>query len=476
MPQEPRLLHATVFENIRFDRDVDLPAVERAARLAHIHDEIMTWSNGYDTLVGPRADAVSGGQQQRLCLARALAATPEVLVLDEPTSALDPKSEALIQESLNTLKHDLTLFIIAHRMSTLDICDRVMVIMGGRLVAFDTIEALRRTTRTTAPPRRSPPAAGLSAGEGTVWQRLFSSPSDRPQRFGHGPSWPGAAAGSPRRRRLPDFFIAGHPKSGTTALYEALRRHPQIYMPDCKEPWFFAPELRERTPPRPEGTPSTLAEYAALFAAAELGQRAGEASAEYLWSRGAAAAIAEVQPAAKVIAVLREPASFLHSLHLQFLQSYVETEPDLRRALALEPERRRGDRSPPHLLAAALLYSEHVRYTEQLARYEALSPSSAGARLRRLPPRPRRVRAHRAALPRGRRERRADAPEANPTVRARSQRLHELVHAVGVGRGPVSRAAKTAIKAVTPRVCAGARSTRRRSGSCSALRRRPTRR
>lgn len=143
VPQEPRLLHATVFDNIRFERDLDLPAVERAAHLAHIHDEIMSWPKGYDTTVGPRADAVSGGQQQRLCLARALVATPEVLVLDEPTSALDPKSESLIQESLTALKNDLTLFIIAHRMSTLDICDRVMVIMGGRLVAFDSLEALR---------------------------------------------------------------------------------------------------------------------------------------------------------------------------------------------------------------------------------------------------------------------------------------------------------------------------------------------
>jgi ATP-binding cassette subfamily B protein len=143
VPQEPRLLHATVAENIRFDRDLGMPAVERAARLAHIHDEIMSWENGYETLVGPRADAVSGGQQQRLCLARALAARPEVLVLDEPTSALDPRSEARIQESLTELKQELTLFIIAHRMSTLDICDRVMVIMGGRLIAFDTIEALR---------------------------------------------------------------------------------------------------------------------------------------------------------------------------------------------------------------------------------------------------------------------------------------------------------------------------------------------
>jgi ATP-binding cassette, subfamily B, bacterial len=144
VPQEPRLLHATVADNIRFDRELDMPALERAARLAHIHDEIMSWENGYETLVGPRADAVSGGQQQRLCLARALAAKPEVLVLDEPTSALDPKSEARIQESLTELKEELTLFIIAHRMSTLDICDRVMVIMGGRLIAFDTIEALRQ--------------------------------------------------------------------------------------------------------------------------------------------------------------------------------------------------------------------------------------------------------------------------------------------------------------------------------------------
>jgi ABC-type multidrug transport system fused ATPase/permease subunit len=144
VPQEPRLLHASVAENIRFERPIDDDAVERAARLAYIHDEIMQWPNGYDTLVGPRADAVSGGQKQRLCLARALAAHPEVLVLDEPTSALDPHSEAQIQQSLNGLKQELTMFIIAHRMSTLDICDRVMVIEGGELAAFDTIALLRR--------------------------------------------------------------------------------------------------------------------------------------------------------------------------------------------------------------------------------------------------------------------------------------------------------------------------------------------
>jgi ATP-binding cassette subfamily B protein len=142
--QEPRLLHASVTDNIRFYRDIDDAAVERAARLARIHDDIVNWPKGYETIVGPRADAVSGGQQQRICLARALAARPEVLVLDEPTSALDPQSEALIGESLKALKHELTLFIVAHRMSTLDICDRVMVIVDGRLVAFETKALLQR--------------------------------------------------------------------------------------------------------------------------------------------------------------------------------------------------------------------------------------------------------------------------------------------------------------------------------------------
>ena len=143
VPQEPRLLHASVADNIRFFRDVDDEAVERAARLARIHDDITGWAKGYDTIVGPRADAVSGGQQQRICLARALAARPQVLVLDEPTSALDPHSESLIQESLTALKSELTLFTIAHRMSTLDMCDRVMVILDGRLAAFDTRPALQ---------------------------------------------------------------------------------------------------------------------------------------------------------------------------------------------------------------------------------------------------------------------------------------------------------------------------------------------
>jgi ABC-type multidrug transport system fused ATPase/permease subunit len=143
VPQDPRLVHASVADNIRFLRDLDDEAVERAARLARIHDEIVSWPRGYETIVGPRADAVSGGQQQRICIARALAGRPSVLILDEPTSALDSASERLIQESLSSLKESMTLFIVAHRMSTLDVCDRIMVIANGRLEALDTPENLR---------------------------------------------------------------------------------------------------------------------------------------------------------------------------------------------------------------------------------------------------------------------------------------------------------------------------------------------
>jgi ATP-binding cassette, subfamily B, bacterial len=143
VPQAPQLVHGTVTENIRFFRPhITGAEVESAARRAHIHDEIMTWSNGYDTIIGQRASAVSGGQRQRICLARALADNPSVLILDEPTSALDVKSELLVQESLSRLKGEVILLLVAHRLSTLSICDRVMVVVGGRLEAIDEPAAL----------------------------------------------------------------------------------------------------------------------------------------------------------------------------------------------------------------------------------------------------------------------------------------------------------------------------------------------
>lgn len=142
VPQESRLLHASVTENIRFFRDIPADAIRRAAIDAGIHDDVMRWGAGYDTIIGPRADAISGGQQQRICLARALAADPAVLILDEPTSALDPLAEQVIQDSLKRLRTDLTLFIVAHRMSTLEICERVLVIVDGEIEAFGSVAEL----------------------------------------------------------------------------------------------------------------------------------------------------------------------------------------------------------------------------------------------------------------------------------------------------------------------------------------------
>jgi ABC-type multidrug transport system fused ATPase/permease subunit len=137
LPQDPHLLNASVAENIRFFRnELDDKVIERAARLAHIHDEVLRLHDGYGTIVGQRADAVSGGQRQRLCLARALAGDPEVLILDEPTSALDPHSERLIQGTLEALHGRLTLIVVAHRLTTLTLCDRVMVTRAGQLEAF----------------------------------------------------------------------------------------------------------------------------------------------------------------------------------------------------------------------------------------------------------------------------------------------------------------------------------------------------
>ncbi len=257
-----------------------------------------------------------------------------------------------------------------------------------------------------------------------------------------------------RGSRIPDFFIVGHPKSGTTALYEMLKSHPQVYMPDGKEPWFFADELRTRTPPRPGGIAQTLDQYLSLFAAAKADQRVGEASAQYLWSATAAARIAEIQPAARIIAILREPASFLRSQHLQFVQGYVETESDLGKALALEDARRHGRDVPRYTYwPQRLLYSDHVRYVAQLRRYHAVLPreqvlvliyddfrSDNAETVRKVL----RFLDVDATLP-------VQSSEANPTVRPRSQRLNEALHAISVGRGPISLKAKGAIKALTPR-------------------------
>ena len=183
-----------------------------------------------------------------------------------------------------------------------------------------------------------------------------------------------ASRRGPVTGRRPDFFIVGHEKCGTTALYNILRQHPQIFMPDLKEPRFFVGDPAARPQP-PAGAapalPRTLEEYLALFAPAADDQLAGEASPQYLRQPAAAARIAELQPGARIIAIVREPVSFLRSYHLHNLRERIETERSLRKALALEAERREGRRIPRRAHGRGrLMYAEAVRYVEQLERFE----------------------------------------------------------------------------------------------------------
>jgi ABC-type multidrug transport system fused ATPase/permease subunit len=147
VPQSPALISGTIAENIRFYREgLADDVVERAAKMAGLHDEIVAFPDGYGHQVGDKGGNLSGGQQQRLCIARALVGDPEVLILDEPTSALDARSEALIRDTLEGLRGHMTIVVIAHRLSTIDQCDRIMVIQHGSIAAFDTPEALKATS------------------------------------------------------------------------------------------------------------------------------------------------------------------------------------------------------------------------------------------------------------------------------------------------------------------------------------------
>src|ERR1700740_1812461 len=127
------------------------------------------------------------------------------------------------------------------------------------------------------------------------------------------------------RGRLPDFFIVGHQKSGTTALWEMLRRHPQIFMPRVKGPRYFAFDMRSPIQEPPVLYRQTFEGYQRLFAGAQPAQLVGDGSPQYLRSSVAAREIARVQPGARIRAILREPASFLRSFHMQLVQNHAET-------------------------------------------------------------------------------------------------------------------------------------------------------
>src|SRR5271169_5433640 len=264
------------------------------------------------------------------------------------------------------------------------------------------------------------------------------------------------ASAAARGQRVPDFFIVGHPKCGTTALWEMLRIHPQIFLPTIKEARFLASDLRALVPSSPT-QPQTLDEYLALFVAAAPGQCVGEVSPAYLRSREAAGAIAALQPDARIIAIFREPASFVRSLHLHLLEEHVETETDLATALANEQLQRAGQR--------VLRYSDHLHYTEQLRRYhEQFAPEQVlvliyeefradnEGTLRRV------LRFldvdENVELP---------AVEANPSYAVRSPRLNGALRSLE-GGAPAARALRRGLVALTPR--------RLRRGAMGMVRRR----
>jgi Sulfotransferase family len=269
-----------------------------------------------------------------------------------------------------------------------------------------------------------------------------------------------AAASAQARARVPDFFIVGHAKCGTTSLHKMLARHPQIFMSDPKEPWFFA---RDNPDPQISGERSmqftgrkfeSLDDYLSLFADARPDQRVGEASSSYLWSPTAPARIAAMRPDARIVAMFREPASFLHSLHLQLLSSHEETEKSFRKAVELEGERRENRQLPKYAYwPQTLMYCDRVRYVEQLSRYRAaFAPEQLlvliyddfradnEATLSRLLGFLGVDDAHPVKR-----------FEANRTVGVRSVRLDEFRRSLRAGRGPGLRALRGVGKALTTR-------------------------
>lgn len=141
--QEPLLFSGSIAENIRYGRlDASADEIMAAARAANAHDFIMRLPQQYDTMLGERGAAISGGERQRISVARAFLKNAPILVLDEPTSSVDSKTEAVILEALERLMVGRTTFMIAHRLSTLQSADQILVLNQGRLVEQGTQEQL----------------------------------------------------------------------------------------------------------------------------------------------------------------------------------------------------------------------------------------------------------------------------------------------------------------------------------------------
>ncbi|WP_324673034.1 ABC transporter ATP-binding protein [Hymenobacter sp. GOD-10R] len=142
--QESILFNDTIFNNIRFNTEATEAEVIEAAKIANAHDFITATPEGYHTLIGDRGSRLSGGQRQRLSIARAILRNPPILILDEATSALDTESEKLVQEALTRLMKSRTSLVIAHRLSTVQHADEIVVLQHGCIVERGTHEELLR--------------------------------------------------------------------------------------------------------------------------------------------------------------------------------------------------------------------------------------------------------------------------------------------------------------------------------------------
>ena len=175
--QETFLLHATIEENLRYARaGASLDEIAAAARAARLHDVVAALPDGYQTVVGERGQQFSGGERQRMAIARAILKNPRILILDEATSALDARNEALVQEALRPLMRGRTTLVIAHRLSTVCDADLIVVLNGGRIVERGRHHELLAR-------------GGLYAG---LWMQQTG-----PQEPGDAPSSPGGEAGLP---------------------------------------------------------------------------------------------------------------------------------------------------------------------------------------------------------------------------------------------------------------------------------------
>src|SRR3989442_686152 len=143
VPQEMHLFGGTIRDNIRYGRvSASDEEIGAAARAANAHKFIIAFPDGYDTLVGEKGVNLSGGQRQRIAIARAVLKDPRILILDEATSSLDTESESLVQDALDRLMKGRTTFVVAHRLSTIQQADRILVLDKGRLVEEGTHTAL----------------------------------------------------------------------------------------------------------------------------------------------------------------------------------------------------------------------------------------------------------------------------------------------------------------------------------------------